>query len=416
MTKNNPFIPLVLSTLEDGKYIDVNTSFTELFGYSSDEVIGKHASDLNLWVDLKKRESFLTRLKSGTDVRNEMVKLRTKSGAELDVMFSMQTIKRANKPMVLSTGYTISNNAVRESSRFENYKNLRLLIHNYQGAIWLLDKELQLITANRSFYEGVEAFTGKSILPGDSIDIPGEPEERRKRWKSLFLRALKGERTTDIEMVEGPDGKEIFAETTMIPVYDAQSNVIGIACFSNDITHFVKPAMDYLFKPIHIDVFKEAIDQSDERKSHQFTEPRKELLSSGKKENAKIALPTAEGLTFIKVLDILYCKASGNYTDIFLKDGRKYLVTRHLHEYEKLLKDYNFFRIHHSTLIQLEGIEKYVRGDGGYVIMSDGTTLMVSRRKKDAFLARIGCKDDPETSTRLKRTVGERRQLIHQNA
>lgn len=417
MTKNNPFIPVVVSTLRDGKYVDINTSFTEMFGFSSEDVIGKHASDLNMWVDPAKRESFVALLKSGKEVRNEVVKLRTKSGEELDVVFSMQAIQRAHEPLVLSTGYAIKNNIVREHKRLENYKNLRLLIREFPGAIWLLDKDLKLITANQHFYEGVETFTGKSISPGDSIDIPGEPEARRKRWMGLFIRALKGERTVDIVMVERPDGQECFAETTMIPVYNEQNQVIGIACFSNDITHFVQPAMDFLSNPIHIDVFKEAIDQSDKRKSKltsEMCDPEGELFFSGRKENTKIALPTAEGLTFIKVLDILYCKASGNYTNIFLKDGRKYMVTRQLHEYEKLLKSYHFFRIHHSTLIQLEGIEKYVRGDGGYVLMSDGTTLMVSRRKKDAFLARIGYKGDIETSPRSSRPLRQRSLLKNQ--
>src|SRR6267154_655239 len=127
-------------------------------------------------------------------------------------------------------------------------------------------------------------------------------------------------------------------------------------------------AIDYLLKPIHLEDLKSALDKAEGRKNN-YGRERLELLRQhlalGKPENAKIALPTAEGLTFIKVSDILYCKASGSYTEIFIKSGKKYLVSRQLHEYEDLLKDYHFFRIHHSTLIQMDYLEKYIRGDGG---------------------------------------------------
>jgi two-component system LytT family response regulator len=115
-------------------------------------------------------------------------------------------------------------------------------------------------------------------------------------------------------------------------------------------------------------------------------------MKSPNPENYKLALPTAEGLTFIKVNDILYLKASGNYTEIFMCEGQKYLVSRHLKEYDDLLTGQSFFRIHHSTLINTNFIKSYVRGEGGYVIMTDSASLDVSRRKKEAFLEKIGYK------------------------
>jgi two-component system LytT family response regulator len=75
-----------------------------------------------------------------------------------------------------------------------------------------------------------------------------------------------------------------------------------------------------------------------------------------------------------------------------MRDGQKYLVSRHLKEYDDLLAEQSFFRIHHSTLININFIKNYVRGEGGYVIMSDSSSLDVSRRKKDAFLEKIGYK------------------------
>jgi hypothetical protein len=110
------------------------------------------------------------------------------------------------------------------------------------------------------------------------------------------------------------------------------------------------------------------------------------------KENTKIALPTSDGVTFIKILDIMYCKASGNYTEIYLKGGKKYLVSRQLKEYELQLSEHNFFRIHHSSLVHLDYLQHYIKGDGGYVVMSDNASLDVSRRRKDSFLERLGYK------------------------
>ena len=115
-------------------------------------------------------------------------------------------------------------------------------------------------------------------------------------------------------------------------------------------------------------------------------------LKGNNPENHKLALPTSEGLTFIKVNEILYCKASGNYTEIFMKDGKKHLVSRQLKEYDDLLTEHDFFRIHHSALINLSHLQNYVKGDGGHVVMIDNACLDVSRRKKDDFLEKIGYK------------------------
>lgn len=152
-------------------------------------------------------------------------------------------------------------------------------------------------------------------------------------------------------------------------------------------------AIDYLLKPIDVEDLRAAIAKVSQKQNGRIEERLKFLLSNLKAttpSNYKLALPTANGLSFIKVTDILYCKASGNYTEIFTQDGVKHLISRHLKEYDDLLAEYDFFRIHHSYLININCIKSYVRGEGGYVIMSDDATLDVSRRKKEAFLDRIG--------------------------
>lgn len=116
------------------------------------------------------------------------------------------------------------------------------------------------------------------------------------------------------------------------------------------------------------------------------------VKNDSKRKIRKIALPTAEGLTFIKISDIVYLKASGNYTNIYMKQKQTHLVTRQLHEFEKILKNHNFFRIHNSTLVQMDCIEKFVRNDGGYVVMSNNASLKISRSRKECFLQRVGYK------------------------
>ncbi|MCB0736694.1 MAG: LytTR family transcriptional regulator, partial [Bacteroidetes bacterium] len=99
--------------------------------------------------------------------------------------------------------------------------------------------------------------------------------------------------------------------------------------------------------------------------------------------------PTSEGLSFINVKDIIRCQADGSYTHFFFKNGSKFLVSKKIKEYEELLTPYNFVRVHHSHVVNLDEVTKYVRGDGGYVVMSDGETVYVSKRKKEDFLAAL---------------------------
>jgi two-component system LytT family response regulator len=154
-------------------------------------------------------------------------------------------------------------------------------------------------------------------------------------------------------------------------------------------------AIDYLLKPIDVTELQNAVTKVQGRQNKNIVERMQQLLQNMKSptpDNYKLALPTAEGLTFIKINEVLYLKASGNYTEIFMRDGQKYLVSRHLKEYDDLLAEQSFFRIHHSTLININFIKNYVRGEGGYVIMTDSSSLDVSRRKKEAFLEKIGYK------------------------
>ncbi len=172
--------------------------------------------------------------------------------------------------------------------------------------------------------------------------------------------------------------------------------VIFTTAFSEyAIKAFKYSAIDYLLKPIDIGELKLALTKVEKRKGQAIGDRLQQLLQNlkaGTSDNYKLALPTADGLVFVKVSEILYCEASSNYTEIVLTDSRKYIVSRTLKEYEDMLAEQNFYRIHHSYLINLNEIKKYVRGEGGYVIMNNDKSLDVSKRKKEGFLSRIGAK------------------------
>jgi two-component system LytT family response regulator len=159
------------------------------------------------------------------------------------------------------------------------------------------------------------------------------------------------------------------------------------------IKAFKFSAIDYLLKPIDIEELKKALFKVERKMNGSISDRLEQLIHNLKpstNQNFKLALPTSDGLIFVKIEDIIYCEASSNYTMIFTNDGKKHVISRTLKEYEDLLAEHNFFRIHNSHLINLGLIKKYVRGDGGYVIMNNDVSLDVSKRKKEAFLSRLG--------------------------
>ena len=194
----------------------------------------------------------------------------------------------------------------------------------------------------------------------------------------------------DVQM-QGETGFDLLSQLKSIDF-----EVIFTTAYSEFAIQAIKfSAIDYLLKPIDLTELQNAVEKVRGRKNGNIMERMQQLLQNMKSpspENYKMALPTAEGLTFISVNDIMYLKASGNYTEIFMINGSKHLVSRNLKEYDDMLGEQNFFRIHHSSLVNVNYIKSYVRGEGGYVIMNDSSSLDVSRRKKEAFLEKIGYK------------------------
>jgi two-component system LytT family response regulator len=114
-----------------------------------------------------------------------------------------------------------------------------------------------------------------------------------------------------------------------------------------------------------------------------------EKLKQPLKAVNKIALPSMEGLQMIPVDSIISCESDDNYTELKLKNGKKLMVTRSLKDLEESLESYSFIRVHRSYVVNLNEIEKYIKGEGGYLLMSDGTTIDVARTRKEVLLKRL---------------------------
>lgn len=151
-------------------------------------------------------------------------------------------------------------------------------------------------------------------------------------------------------------------------------------------------AVDFLLKPIDRRELVEAVEKVRSTKNsvnNQQVELLLQKINQPSKPLMKIAMPSIEGLEMVPIENILYGESSDNYTYIFLKNNKKMLVTRSLKEMEELLEEHSFVRVHRSFLVNLNEVERYVRGDGGYVMMSDGKMIDVSRSKKEELLKRL---------------------------
>jgi two-component system LytT family response regulator len=154
-------------------------------------------------------------------------------------------------------------------------------------------------------------------------------------------------------------------------------------------------ALDYLLKPIDVEELEGAINKLKEKnKAQPGIEKNLQVLLETFKQTAqegpkKIAIATSEGVTVLRIAEIIRLESSSNYTYFFLKDGGKLLASKTLKDFDAILSDNGFERIHKSHLVNTEYIKKYLQADGGLVVMEDGTQIPVANRKKDDLLRLI---------------------------
>jgi two-component system LytT family response regulator len=196
----------------------------------------------------------------------------------------------------------------------------------------------------------------------------------------------------DIEM---PYGNAFDMLDKLQPV---DFEIIFVTAFDNySLKAFRYNALDYLLKPVDIEELKKAVGRATERiTSKKIDLMQLELLVNriARPEQGinKLALPSGAGLIFIPIADIIRCESKGGYTHFYRRSADKIISSRHIKEYEDLLPGSIFCRVHNSHIINLHFVEKYHKGRGGYVEMTDGAMIEVAIRRKDEFLAHFGLK------------------------
>jgi two-component system LytT family response regulator len=187
-------------------------------------------------------------------------------------------------------------------------------------------------------------------------------------------------------VMPGMTGFEMLESLTEI-----KFDIVFTTAFDHFAVRAIKfGALDYLVKPIDKDELREAVNKLLHRTERDPIKQLTALLTNIKKSNdlsfQKIALPTLHGYELVPISDIVFCASSSNYTDIRLSNGQQMLISRTLKDIEDLLDMLPFFRIHNSYLVNLRYAIRYVKGEGGFLVLKDDITIPVSRSKKEELL------------------------------
>ncbi len=188
----------------------------------------------------------------------------------------------------------------------------------------------------------------------------------------------------DIELsgASGFDLLEALHEPDFGVIFTTGHNEYAVRAFRH-------AALDYLLKPIQPPELIQAVQRSSERgesSAAALRQLQRQLLSDTPQ---RLALPTSQGFTFVAIPDILRCEAEDNYTRFHFHSAESLIASRNIGEYDKTLTEHNFMRVHKSHLVNLDCVRHYIKGRGGSLILSDGSTVDVSVRKRDEFLRRF---------------------------
>ncbi len=149
-------------------------------------------------------------------------------------------------------------------------------------------------------------------------------------------------------------------------------------------------AFDYLLKPVDADDLKASVTRYFTKNNNSVKQQLQVLMEqyAHPKQHTvnRIALQTAEGLMMVTQDQVVRCQSISNYTKIFLTDNRQLVVAKTLKETEEILAGHSFYRIHHSHLVNINHVLRYVKNDGGYVVMTGGEEITVARNRKDGFI------------------------------
>jgi len=158
------------------------------------------------------------------------------------------------------------------------------------------------------------------------------------------------------------------------------------------ITAFKFSALDYLLKPVDREELEKAVQKVAKKISPPVSQQLEILLQKINQPSItvqRIALPTMQGLEFVPVESIIRCSSSNNYTEFYLVDKKRLVVSRTLKEVEDMLSEHSFLRVHNSYIVNMNAILRYIKGEGGYLVMTDGCTVDVSRSRKELLMQRL---------------------------
>ena len=186
----------------------------------------------------------------------------------------------------------------------------------------------------------------------------------------------------DIQMQDGSgfDLLEITGTDTFKVIFTTASDEYAIKAFKFS-------AVDYLMKPIDPDELVDAVEKALQNPRNGSIEVLQETIRDGSAK--RIALNTQEKILIKEVSEIIRCESNVNYTMFHFSDKTRLLVTRTLKEYDELLSPHDFLRLHQSHLINSRYVKEYIKSDGGYLVLKEGSTVPVSTRRKSVVMEMI---------------------------
>jgi len=173
---------------------------------------------------------------------------------------------------------------------------------------------------------------------------------------------------------------------------DISFDIIFTTAYDNFGIQAVKfSALDYLLKPVQNKELKDAIEKHLKKAQQKIPAEQIDVLLTNVKAERKgkrgrIALASKESIEFVDPQDIVVCEANSNYTNVYLAEGRKRVISKTLKDFEDMLKPFGFFRPHNSHLINLSRVREFIRGDGGYLVMENKMKIPVSKNKREELL------------------------------
>ena len=186
--------------------------------------------------------------------------------------------------------------------------------------------------------------------------------------------------------IELPDGKGFDLLSAMPEVH---FEVIVTTSHNSYALEAIRhSALDYVLKPVSVEGLSKAMERFTRKFPQSHTGSMQ--VSGSKSLFHRLPLPASEGIVFINTDEIVHAEAEGSYTVFYMPDGRKIMVSKPLCDFEERLVRRNFFRVHNSHIINLGQVAKYIRGEGGHVIMTNNASVPVSRSRKEEFLRLVG--------------------------